>query len=107
MIPDLSPMARDVIEIITVACIVAASLYKIASLQAHTRRWNGLGRALRGEKWAYAAAWSWLVLKSYVPVLDSGVVFLALAVWLIVTEARTIRYIPRVRILHDRGGPTV
>lgn len=100
--PELTPAARDVVEAIAVACIVLTTLYKLASLYHHTKHWNGLGKALRDEKWAYATVFLWLILKNYVPLLDSSLVFLALAVWVITVEIRTARYIPRVTIWHRR-----
>ena len=99
---ELHPTAREVVEIIAVACIVLVTLYKLASLYANTRRWNGLGRALRDEKWVYVVAWSWLIAKDYVPVLDRAAVFIAIAVLIIVVEVRVALYIPRVTIHHDR-----
>lgn len=99
--PDLHPAAREVVEIIAVASIVLVTLYKLASLYANTRKWNGLGRALRDEKWVYIAAWSWLILHEYIDALDRGAVVLVLAVAIVISEIRVALYIPRVTARHD------
>lgn len=101
--PELTPAARDVVEAIAVACIVLATLYKLLSLYRNTRRWNGLGRALRDEKWTYAAAWLWLILKDYWPPLNNALIFLALAAAVVIAEIRVTWYVPRVSIRHDRS----
>lgn len=105
--PELNP--REIMEIVAVASIILATLYKLASLYHHTRRWNGLGKALRDEKWTYVAAWSWLILKEYIPVLDHTTVFVILAVAVVIAEIRVTLFVPRVWIRHDRppGGPMI
>ena len=105
--PGLTP--REVLEIVAVASIIIATLYKLASLYHHTRRWNGLGKALRDEKWTYVAAWAWLLLKEYWAPLDRTGVFVVLAVAVVIAEIRVTLFVPRVWIRHDRppGGPTV
>lgn len=103
---ELDP--REALEIIAVASIIIATLYKLASLYANTRRWNGLGRALRDEKWTYVAAWAWLILKDYWGPLDHAIVFVVLAMFVVIAEVRVTLFVPRVWIRHDRsGGPTV
>lgn len=106
--PNLPDHIRDAIEVLGLSILILANLAKIASMQRHTERWNGLGRALRFEKAAYVGLFLWIMLMDEIAVLDHGMVFLAIAVWIVVAEIRTIRYTPHVWIKHDRKrGPLV
>ena len=100
MIPELHPTARDVVEAVAILCIVLATLFKLWSLYRHTVKWNGLGRALRDEKWSYVVVWSWILLKGTFDFLDHSIILIAIAVFVVTAEIRVARYVPRVTIKH-------
>lgn len=100
--PDLSSTVREALQIIALLCVLCVTLYKLASLYANTRRWNGLGKALRDEKWVYAGLWLWLLLRPYLAFLDHLSIFIALVFAVVWAEVRVSRYVPRVRIHDDR-----
>ena len=101
--------ARDIVTVIGLLLLVGTNLRKIYVLQRNTRRWNGLGRAMRLEKIAYVVLFAWLLLREYLPLLDDNLIFGGVVVLIVIAEAHTNRDLPRVWIRHDRppGGPTV
>lgn len=105
--PNLPDHIRDIVEAVGLIVLIVANLAKIASMERHTRRWNGLGRAMRIEKWAYVTLFAWLLLMPVFDVLDHGLVFLAVAVWIVYAEIRVMRMVPHVWVKHDKEVPTV
>lgn len=74
---------------------------KLYVLYGNTEKWNGLGRAMRAEKWAYLIFWSWLWLTPYISILGNRVAIIAIGLVLFITEIRAERTLPKVSVTHD------
>lgn len=107
MIPNLADHIRNWVEFVGLLLLIAANGAKIISMERNTRRWNGLGKAMRVEKWTYVALFSWLLLMPHIPVLDHGLVLIGLVAAVVWAEVHVIRMVPIVRIRHDGEEPTV
>ena len=105
--PDLPDHIREGIEAFGLVILILANLGKIISMQRNTKRWNGLGKALRAEKWAYVALFSWILLMDEIALFDHGLFFLAIAIWIVVTEVRVIVMTPHLVIRHRPKEPIV
>ena len=95
---------RDVVEAVGLLALIVANVRKLYVLQRNTRRWNGLGKAMRAEKAMYALLFTWLLLISVVPVLNHTVVLTVLAVLVVTTEVRVTLMLPDVTVRHDDEG---
>ena len=100
----------DGIRLVALVALIVANAVKLGAMQKHTKRWNGLGRALRFEKAVYLLLWVWVLLRGIVPGLDHPTLFIAIAVLIIGAEVRTTSHLPiadrfRAETTARRGDP--
>ena len=84
----------DGIRIVALATLIVANAVKLAAMERYTKRWNGLGRALRVEKATYLLLWVWVLARGIVPGLDHTAAFVVLALLIIAAEVRTTVHLP-------------
>lgn len=101
--PTLHENVRDIVEIVGISLIVIVTVAKIVAMQMNTKRWNGLGRAIRLEKYAYLSLFLWLLLRKFWEGIDRSLIFLAIASFITFAEVRVLPMIPLVWIQHITG----
>lgn len=84
----------DTLRLIGVVALIVSNAVKLGGMERYTKRWDGLGRALRFEKRAYLVLWVWVLLRGIVPVLDHPFTFIAIALLIIWAEIRTTYHLP-------------
>lgn len=103
MIESLDAVAY-VLGRVTLAVLLLVTLYKLWVLHRNTRQWNGLGRAIRDEKWVYAALWLWMLVRPLWHGFGHPAWLLGLALALIVVTLRVALLLPHVGVYHKDGS---
>lgn len=86
---------------IVVLMMIYGTLRKLYVLHGNTRKWNGLGRAMRNEKWVYLLFWLWMFLTPFMDFYVTRIGFIVIGVALIITEFRVERTLPKVTVRND------